>query len=70
MLGLLSLFSLGRLDEDVVKNESGDELRRCHLSCLQGESRDYSYVLLLEPVKTTAVATNAFSTVSTQFDAG
>ena len=25
---------------------------------------------LLEPAKTTAVATNAFSTVSTQFDAG
>ena len=26
------------LEEDVVKNESRDELRRCHLSCLQGES--------------------------------
>ena len=26
------------LEEDVVKNETGDELRRCYLSCLQGES--------------------------------
>ena len=28
------------LEEGVVKNESGDELRSCHLSCLQGESSE------------------------------
>ena len=30
-------FVLSDVLED-VKNESRDELRRCHLSCLQGES--------------------------------
>ena len=57
------------LEEDVVKNESEDEIRGRHPEERHSSSTDcttnHASSSFYRPWKTTAVATNAFSTVST-----